>query len=163
MLVTPKMPHLPEGSVFFVQYPPRKTPLAKLSQPNTADRIYAAWIAVNDLRFASADMTSLGFQRVRHVRSKMLGAEGEEFSAASGKIILVHAKSPDGPVAQFSRERGEGVMGVTVLVNSVEDARALIQKNTARQFSPYKGWYGNSFLIPAAITSGVWIEMTAPE
>jgi len=158
-LVTPKMAHMPEGAIFFVQYPPRKTPLTRLTQPNTADRIDAVWIVVKNLKAASADLTALGFRRLRHLRSKVLGAEGQEFAGDHGNLVLLHASRSDGPVSQFAAERGDGVMGLTILVKSLEQAHTLAERNAGRKFPIYKGWEGQSFLIPAQIASGAWIEM----
>jgi len=135
-LVTPKMPHMPEGSIFFVLYPPRKTPLTRVTQPNTADRIDAVWIVVKNLKLASADLTALGFRRVRHLRSKLLGAEGQEFAGDHGNLVLLHASRSDGPVSQFAAERGDGVMGLTILVKSLEQAHTLAERNAGRKF-PY--------------------------
>ncbi len=162
LLVTPKMPHLPEGAVFFLEYPPRITsntpnPIPVL-QPNTAEKILAVWIVVNDIEKASEDVLTLGFRPVRRLKSKTLGADGREFATDLGSIVLLHAKGK-GPVAQFARERGDGVMGFTLSVTELEKARALIGQNTKRRLSSYHGFYGTSFLIPAELAAGAWIEL----
>jgi hypothetical protein len=82
-----------------------------------------------------------------------------EFDAGHKKIVLLEAQGSEGPVPQFSRGRGEGLMGISLEVENLEKARALIQKNTKRSFPPYPGFYGNSFLIPGELAGGVWIEM----
>jgi len=50
-------------------------------------------------------------------------------------------------------------MGVSLELSSLETARALIEKNTKREFRSYAGAYGNSILIPAELAHGIWIEM----
>ena len=162
LLVTPKLPHLPDGAIFFLEYPPKiasTTPSQlPVRQPNTAEHIAAVWIVVNDLKKASADVRALGFRPVRSLRSKILGADGREFAAERGSIVLLHARR-NGPAAQFARERGEGVLGFTLTVTDLAKARALLEKNTKRRLFTYRGFYGNSFLIPAELAAGAWIEM----
>jgi hypothetical protein len=146
LLVTPKLPHLPEGSIFFVQYPPRNVNVQSLQpavQSNTAEGIQAVWIVVKDLKKASGDVKALGFRPVRSLKSEILGAEGREFATGHGSIVLLRA-TRTGPVTQFARERGEGVMGLTLTVGNLANARALIEKNTKHSLLTYRGFYGNS-------------------
>src|SRR5256885_6604100 len=44
----------------------------------------------------------------------------------------------------FLAERGEGIMGVSIEVANLETARALLEKNSKREFGSYAGVYGNS-------------------
>jgi hypothetical protein len=158
VLVTPKLPHIPEGAVFFVQYPPRKSPPSTVPQPNTAKAIRAIWIVVRDVKGATTDIQALGFKHLRSMKSNTLGAEGEEFGSERGNIVLLRPKA-SGAAAEFSRQRGEGVMGISLLVDNADRAREIVEKGTGRTLRMYKGWYGTSFLIPAETASGAWIEM----
>lgn len=162
LLVTPKLANLPDGAIFFVEYPPRdtasKTPPPE-SHPNTAQGTVAVWILVKELEKASKDSEKLGFRSGRLLDFQALGARGQEFETGLGKIVLLEANSPAKPAADFSRDRGQGVMGITVAVGDLAKAQSLIEKNTKRKLLPYEGTYGRSFLVPAELTSGVWIEM----
>ena len=84
---------------------------------------------------------------------------GREIEAGGGRIVLLEPKGKTGKAASFLAERGEGIMGVSIEVGSLETARALLEKNTKRDFVSYAGAYGNSILIPAELAHGVWIEM----
>jgi catechol 2,3-dioxygenase-like lactoylglutathione lyase family enzyme len=160
LLVTPETPHLPEGAIFFVQYPPRKKPLEPVVQPNTAEQIQAVWLVVQNLKAATAEMEQLGFRRTRQLVSTVLGADAVEFASESGSIILLQ---PMGGVnaasSQFRRVRTAGMMGVSIAVKDISAARELLQKNTGRRFETHDGWYGKSLLIPADIANGTWIEL----
>ncbi len=87
-----------------------------------------------------------------------LGAIGREIDAGQGMILLVQPTSKKGKVASFLADRGEGIMGISVEVASLETARELLEKNTKRKFGHFPGPYGNSILIPPEITHGLWIE-----
>jgi len=162
LLVTPKMANLPEGSIFFLEYPAAS--LKKImsaespAQPNTSLSTAAVWIAVKDMNKAGTDIEALGLHRGRMLESKTLGARAQEFDTDHGKIILLQAADKDGPVARFVNER-EGVMGFTLEVTDLSKARTLIEKNVGQTFAEYDGFYGKSFLIPSKFASGAWIEM----
>jgi catechol 2,3-dioxygenase-like lactoylglutathione lyase family enzyme len=163
LLVTPKLSHLPEGAIFFLEYPPRKQQRseaapAPMQQPNTAERIVAVWIVVQDLAQAADEMEMLGFRRCRSVRSAHFGAEVREFAAVHGRILLLGAAGK-GLVAEFANARGTGVMGFTLAAANLEIARALVERSSGRHLETYHGLYGTSLLIPGDSAAGAWIEM----
>lgn len=163
LLVTPKLPHLPEGAIFFLEYPPRKreggdSKAAPMGQTNTAERIIAVWIVVKDLARAVEEMEMLGFRRFRSMRSATLGAEVREFAADRGQIVLLGAAG-SGAAAQFAKARGMGVIGFTLAAADLERARALVERSNGQHFETYQGLYGTSFLIPGDLADGAWNEM----
>jgi catechol 2,3-dioxygenase-like lactoylglutathione lyase family enzyme len=160
LIVTPKLANLPDGAVFFLQYPQesleRRSSLPPPENINTARGILAVWIVVNDLNSASNDAKALGF---RPVRSQALGTTGREFETGRGKIVLLQGRAPDGPAARFTRDRGDAVVGISLAVDDLGQARELIEKNSKRIIESYPGYYGNSFLVPPELSCGTWIEM----
>jgi catechol 2,3-dioxygenase-like lactoylglutathione lyase family enzyme len=162
-LVTPKLVNFADGAIFFLEYPQesleRRRSLPAAVNTNTAQGILGVWIVVKDLSKASNDAESLGFRPARSLESQVLGARGREFEVGRGKVALLQASAPDGPAARFTRDRGEGVMGISLEVGDLAKARVLIEKNTKRAIAPYAGFYGNSFLLPAELSCGAWIEM----
>jgi hypothetical protein len=117
------------------------------------------WIVPRELSSAAEDLESLGLHSTRAVSSKALSAEGREFAIGSGRIVLLHATGA-GPVAQFQRTRGEGVMGFTLAAADLKRARAIVEQGVKHVVNPYEGLYGTSFLIPESAGSGAWIEIT---
>ena len=158
LLVTPKLVNLPEGAIFFVEYPVQ-VPARTVVQPNTTQGTVAVWIVVKDLEKASQESEKLGFIPGRVLDFKSLGARARELGTGLGKILLVEGTSPGKPAATFFRERGPGVMGFSLAVDDLAKAQSLIGKNTNRKLSTYDGVYGKSFLIPSELTNGVWMEM----
>jgi catechol 2,3-dioxygenase-like lactoylglutathione lyase family enzyme len=158
LLVTPKLVNLPNGAIFFVEYPVQKS-AQTVVQPNTAQGTVAVWIVVKDLEKASKESETLGFHPGRLLDFRALGARGRELDTHRGKILLLEANSPEKPAANFSRERGQGVMGLTLAVGDIAKTQSLIGENTNRKFPLYDGIYGKSFLVPPELANSVWIEM----
>jgi catechol 2,3-dioxygenase-like lactoylglutathione lyase family enzyme len=158
LLVTPTLLNLPNGSIFFVQYP-YPQPLKEVIQPNTTEGLVAVWIVVKDLEKASNESEALGFHLARRVNFPSLGARGRELETGRGKIVLLEADSANKPAAKFLRDRGPGLMGFTVAVGDLAKAHALIEEKAKRKLRVYQGVYGRSFLVTPELTSGVWIEM----
>jgi catechol 2,3-dioxygenase-like lactoylglutathione lyase family enzyme len=157
LLVTPKLVNLPEGSIFFVNYPEQE-PVRTVVQPNTTQATLAVWIAVKDLEESSREVERLGFPPRRLLDCKSLGVRAREFETGLGKILLLEASS-SGPVANFLHERGQGVMGFTLAVSDLAKAQSVIEGRTSIQLQTYDGVYGKSFLVPSNLANGVWIEM----
>jgi hypothetical protein len=101
----------------------------------------------------------IGFHSGRLLKFDVLGARGREFDIGDGRILLLESDSPGKPAADFSRERVEGIIGLTLSVGDIRKAQSLLEGNTHRNFPTYEGIYGKSFLVPAELASGVWIEM----
>jgi catechol 2,3-dioxygenase-like lactoylglutathione lyase family enzyme len=158
LLVTPRLVNLPDGAIFFVEYPVQVS-AQTVVQPNTTEGTVAVWIVVKDLEKASQESESLGFHAGRLVEFKNLGARGRELETGRGKILLLEANSLGKPTADFVRERGQGMMGFTLAVGDIARAQSLIGEKTKRTFSTYDGIYGKSLLVPPELASGAWIEM----
>jgi hypothetical protein len=158
-LVTPKLANISDGAIFFVEYPWKRSSPAQVSQPDTAQGTVAVWILVQDLEKASKDMERIGFHSGRMLKLDVLGARGREFEIGDGRILLLKSDSVGGSAADFSRERVQGVMGLTVSVGDLKRAESLVEEFTARKMRTYDGVYGKGFLVPAELANGVWIEM----
>jgi catechol 2,3-dioxygenase-like lactoylglutathione lyase family enzyme len=167
-VVTFKQPILPADSISFFQYASAAARDERIRQANasgrthhsnTAKRIAAVWIVVRDLKAATKAFGLAGLAAGEARKFPVLGAAGREIEAGGGRIVLLEPKGRTGKAASFLAERGEGTMGVSIEVASLETARALLEKNTKREFGSYAGPYGNSILIPAELAHGVWIEM----
>ena len=94
LLVTPKLVNLPNGAIFFVEYPAQQS-AQTVVQPNTALGTVAVWIMVKDLEKAVKESETLGFHPGRLLDFKALGARGCELDTGRGKILLLEANSPE--------------------------------------------------------------------
>lgn len=166
--VTFRTPILPADSISFFQAANPEVRKERMREanasgrtqhPNTAKRIAAAWIVVEDIKAATKAFETVGFHIAGKRSFPELGATGREIKVGAGRIVLLKPKDKTGRSAAFLADRGEGIMGVTLEVGSLETARTLLEKNTKRKFASYHGRYGDSLLIPAELAHGLWIEM----
>ena len=160
--VTFKKPILPADSISFFQPASaaareeriRQAKASGRTHANTAQRIAAVWIVVRDLKAATKAFGLAGLYAGEGREFPALGAVGREIEAGGSRIVLLEPKGKTGKAESFLAERGEGIMGVTIEVATLETARALLEKNTKREFGSYAGAYGNSILIPAELAHG---------
>jgi hypothetical protein len=60
---------------------------------------------------------------------------------------------------EFLFTRGEGVMGASIEVQSLEGAQKHIESRSGRRFPSYAGLEGARLLLPASFTHGVSLEL----
>lgn len=158
----------PERVVAFAESPGELPTLTKeqelkwreeIRHQNTALGIKSVWIAVRNLRAGTRAYESVGLRPESKRTLAQIGAEGQEIKMKRGVILLLQPKGKNSYVHSFLADRGEGTMGVSIEVRDLDIARQLLEPNTNRKFTPYRGAYGRSILIPAKLTHGVWIEM----
>lgn len=162
LLVTPRGGHLPDDSVFFVEYPAAALQRLKSEpiqpHPNTAMGIAAVWIVPRDVAAAGTDLTAMGFRGSAEKHSAGLGAMCTEFNTAIGKLLLVRPDTSDGPAAKFLQTCGPGIMGLSIWVKDLKIAHAMAERAAAHDLPFYAGLFGRSFLVPPELMAGAWIE-----
>jgi catechol 2,3-dioxygenase-like lactoylglutathione lyase family enzyme len=157
----------PDNSNFFLDYDEAQVQqmfvdfpsLAPQPHPNTARKIDALWLVVADLDAAIDFYEGLGLQvRSKHQKIQYLGGRGAEVRYHDSTLVLLE---PDGPgvVADFAAERGEGILGASVQVGSLQTALGLVNGNTGLGLAAFKYKGRNRFLVPAALTHGFLLEM----
>jgi catechol 2,3-dioxygenase-like lactoylglutathione lyase family enzyme len=157
----------PDNSNFFLDYDEAQVrqmftdfpALAPRPHPNTAQKIDTLWMVVSDLDAAIDFYEGLGLKvRFKHKRIPYLGGRGAEVRYNNNTLALLE---PDGPglVADFAAERGEGIMGISIKVGSLQTARGLIRVNTGRRPRVFSHQGRDRFLVPASLTHGFLVEM----
>src|SRR4051812_15184010 len=157
----------PDNSTFFLEYDDAEIhqlfaevpSLAPRPHPNTAQKIETLWLVVSDPDAALDFYGGLGLGlHTRPKRIGYLGALSAKVFYNNGVLTLLQADGP-GLVASFAADRGEGIMGVSLKVGSLETARTLINRKAHLnlQTFTYKG--RERFLVPASVTHGLAIEM----
>jgi hypothetical protein len=168
-LVEFRKPVVPDDVVFFIEYTraredwlrkhPERDPKNFIHHPNTAKRLVSAWMAVKDLEAVTKAYELIGLPSGRRISFPQLGARGREIMAGGGVILLLEPTTPKGIVASFLSDRGETIMGVSIEVSSLAEARRIIEVNSKQQYKTYAGLFGQSILIPAGLANGAWIEL----
>ena len=165
---------LPDGylagdPLYFISYPraDREAFLHKLEDrgvrrgfyhENTALGLRSLWIAVPDLDSATRAYESIGLIKKDRFVDARMSANAQSLEAGAGEIWLMAPTNEKGAVADFLRERGPGIIGMTLLAGSVPAAARLLAARTGRAFPSYEGRLGNSIRVPPDLTFGPWIE-----
>ena len=155
------------GPIFLIEYDKNQSEkwhreasdAGRFKHPNTAMGIRSVWIAVDDVAKESKSLDSVGFRIAKGKRINGIGGDGPQTDAGRGVIRVLQPSDPKGKVASFLADRGEGIMGITIEVSSLQKARDIIEQATKQKFAPYQGVHGNSILVPPSLTRGVWLEL----
>ena len=87
-----------------------------------------------------------------------IGARAQEIQVGDGSVLLVTPDAPGGSTDKFITDRGESMMGISVEVESLEQARAVLKDRLHRDVAVYSGPFGKSVLVPAELAAGAWFE-----
>lgn len=155
---------VPGGEVFFIEYNEalRQAPAKKKMRtqneihPNGAIALRSLWIAVPSLETALKKYEALGFSAGRRFSFSYLHANAKEVNLGRGKVLLLESTLNAGPVTKFLQKRGENVIGLSIGVANLTEAR--------RQFrGPFKtiqGPAGPTVLLPTFSSLGLFVEIT---
>lgn len=161
---------VPGNTIFFIEYeeavwkqlekryPQLKPDPRDEVHANGAVGIQAVWMAVRDLKAATAAYERVGLPAARSVDLPFLGARAREIRTGVGSILLVAPSGPAGAAAKFIHQRGEGVMGLTLRVDDVMKTRMVLAERTHTELPVYAGVYGRSVVVPGQLAKGAWIE-----
>jgi catechol 2,3-dioxygenase-like lactoylglutathione lyase family enzyme len=157
----------PDNSNFFLEYDDAQIHqmfvdfpvLAPRPHPNTAQKIDTLWLVVSDLDAAIDFYEGLGLEvHSKHKRIGYLGARSAKVRYNSSTLTLLQPEGP-GLAASFAADRGEGILGVSLKVGNLDTARTLVNRKAHLHLQTYTYQGRDRFLIPAAVTHGLAIEM----
>src|SRR5437899_13101903 len=84
-------------------------------------------------------------------------AKGTEFQVGQGTILLLAPTKDDGKTAMFLKQHGEGgILGASIEVGDLSSARHFLDENGVEHHD-YAGNYGQSLLVSAERTQGMWL------
>ena len=138
---------------------PGFNPATSAVHANTAKSLKSVWVAVHDLDAAIQAYNSIGLEVGEKAAVPQINAVGIAIEAARSAILLLEPDDPIGATATFLEQRGPGVIGMSIEVENLQTADYLVKANTRRHFEPYWGTFGESILIPAELTNGIWMEL----
>jgi catechol 2,3-dioxygenase-like lactoylglutathione lyase family enzyme len=154
------------GNLFFIEYnrpmfertrkPDVERDRAKVAHNNGAQSLTSVWLAVDDLKAARSSYAAIGLGDGKAVGFNHLKASGYRINAGKCSIWLLESKKKSGPVAEFIRSRGSGVMGVTIRVADLNNFRKHLPSEWSATIAKFKG---ESLVIPGELTNGLWIEV----
>ncbi|HKP30279.1 MAG TPA: VOC family protein [Gemmatimonadales bacterium] len=155
----------PWSSLFFLEYAPQFQKQARedlrsqgaFEHPNSATRLYAAWFASFAPDSIVGPLEGIGMRLDPSVRSAKLGASARIARLEGGAMVVLLPKDATGLAGNFVQAGGNGVMGVTVAVKSVDSVVRAIGSNGA-DLKPYAGLFGRSVLVGPNDARGAWVE-----
>ncbi len=151
--------------IFFIQYLERDRSERLIRegfahQPNTATKLKAVWFAVHDGRAQRESLMRGGFASGRSDVA-LAGAHGSEAQANTGRLVVLESdEARGGPMRKYwASHQDDGILGLSIEVSDLDQARKDAQAMLGRQLPTYKGAYGRSVLLPEELTHGVLIEL----
>jgi hypothetical protein len=130
--------------------------------PNTAMGIHAVWFAVYDAEAQLRTLRDAGLEAGESREMKSFGAHGQEVKAGQGVLLLLESSDKNGLLTKFLSDHDEDIIGLSIEVADLSKALRLAESGTGRKLETYKGFYGTSFLLPPAVTHGIWMEIFEP-
>jgi catechol 2,3-dioxygenase-like lactoylglutathione lyase family enzyme len=131
-----------------------------MAHPNTALGIRTVWFAVRDLDAKLRNLQDAGLEPGQTHEAKFLGAKGREVKAGKGSLLLLRSVDQKGVLNTFLRDHDDGsIIAVSIEVSDLNKARSLVEGHSGHKLEPYKGYYGQSIMIPPDLTHGVWLEL----
>jgi catechol 2,3-dioxygenase-like lactoylglutathione lyase family enzyme len=131
-----------------------------MAHPNTALRIHSVWFVVRDLGAQLRNLRDAGFEPGETREAKFLGAKGREVKAGNGCMLLLRSAEEKGALNTFLRDHDDGsIIAISIEVSDLNKARSWVGGHSGHKLEQYKGFYGQSILIPPDLTHGVWIEL----
>jgi len=154
--------------IYLIEYvdPERSARLAArqeqglMAHPNTALRLHSVWFAVRDLDASLRNLHDAGLESGETREAKFLGAKGREVKAGKGCMLLLQSADEKGVLHEFLSDHEDGqIIGISIEVSDLNKARSWVEGHSGSKLEPYKGYYGQSILIPPDLTHGVWMEL----
>jgi hypothetical protein len=127
---------------------------------NAARRLQSVWFAVYDLDANLKNLQAAGLKPGETHEAKFLGGSGRDVEAGQGRLLLLEPADEKGVLNTFLRDHDDGaIIGISIEVSDINKARSWVEGHSMRKLEPYKGFYGQSIMIPPALTHGVWLEL----
>ncbi len=149
---------------FFVWYRPAPTPpdrqahrAARRTHPNGALRLSALWIVTADAAASRGALVRMGYVPGREVALPHLGARGTVLTGGERAVLLVDPQA-GGRAAEALRLRGPHVLGISVEVEDLEGARAIVARGYGVVPQRRPGPFGEAVIAPSQDDLGLFVE-----
>lgn len=153
--------------LFFIHYAPASTlPISAADDrsarehPNGARELSALWLLSSDAAVDRRQFERMGFAGARPVHLPQVAARGYCVPMGSRRVYVLQ---PDGAgiAADALRRGGPQVLGVSIGVADLDQARRRVERGYETKLASYRGVLGDSFLAPTRNDLGLLIEFHA--
>ena len=156
-------PTVSGAEIFFIEYPPDPTegaaapPSARSAHRNSARRLSAIWVLVDDLDKEAELYRRIGFSVGVARRADLLNARIRVASIGDGAVVLAQSNSlPEEFI--LPRRPGPRVMGLSFEVTSLDRAKAAESDMKDIKRHDYRGPFGPSRLSQLTQSAGLFVE-----
>lgn len=160
--------HQPLSSnLFFIDYASVDATPARMADdqvarmhPDSARELSAIWLLSSNADADRKQFERMGFTGAARVRMPQLAAQGYWVSVGPKRIFMLQ---PDGPglAADALRKGGPQVLGISIGVADLEQAKRWVERGYEKELARYQGSLGDSFLAPTQDDLGLLIEFHA--
>lgn len=133
----------------------------RIPHPNGARNLVSVWLAVDDLKKATARYEALGFPRAQEYAIDRLQCLVVELALGRGSLRLMKSTVRDGPLDRLLALHASQleVPGVTLEVPSVAKVLDAMPSDLAATLEPSEGPAGRGVLVPPTLGHGLWLEL----
>lgn len=111
------------------------------------------WFPLRNLDVQLRNLHDAGLEPGETREAKFLGA-------GSGSMLVLQSADKNSALNRFLSSYDDGsIIAVSMEVSDLNKARSWVEGHSGHKLEPYKGYYGQSILIPPGLTHGVWIEL----
>ena len=72
---------------------------------------------------------------------------------------MLESSDKSSVLQKYLSDHDDGIIALSVQVSDLSKAHRMAESVTGSRIDIYQGTYGQSFLVPPDVTSGVWLEM----
>ena len=128
--------------------------------PNGAQALSGLWLLSADAEADRRQFERMGFAGLTPIRLAQIGARG--YCVPVGrKHLLALQPDGDGAAADALRERGPQVLGLSIAVADLQQAKWRVQRGYETRLTGYRGAWGEAFLAPTQGDLGLLVEFHA--
>ncbi|WP_363796710.1 VOC family protein [Lysobacter firmicutimachus] len=155
------------SNLFFIDYaalaatPERAIDLRVGPQhPNGALALSGLWLLSADVEADRKQFERMGFTGMSPVRLPQIAARGY-CVPVGGKRVLALQPDGEGAAADALRRRGPQLLGVSIAVADLQQARWRVERGYETRLPGYRGAWGEAFLAPTVDDLGLLVEFHA--
>lgn len=130
---------------------------------NTARKLLSVLVSVPNVADAVRQTERLGFAVGEERYVKDLGEKGREVECGIGAFVFFEAANPRGALSAYVKQKGLGPFGFSVSVVDLKAAQRVVEQGTNRKFAIRKLASRSSFMVPAAVAGGSFVEFVQQE
>jgi len=125
---------------------------------NTARKLLSVWVAVPSVSEAVQQSERFGFSAGAERHIEALGEKGREVQCGQGTIVFFAPVNRNSSLSLLVKNQGLGPFGFSVAVANLGTAQKIAEQGMNARFPVQQSGTRMSFVVPARLTAGAFIE-----